>query len=1111
MPDANGANAGDNSVIEAGAAASGSFSVSAPDGLASVTVGGTVLTPAQLAALGTTPVTINTPKGTLTLTSFNPATGAVGYTYAAPAQNAPDGSTDTITVVVTDTAGASASDALDIFIADTAPAANADVNSVTEDTTLTASGNVITTGTGADTLAADQALVSAVRFGTTAGALGSALAGAHGALTLNADGSYSYALDNTDPAVQALNAGQTLTEVFTYTLTDADGDASNTTLTITINGRSEGGPVIDVPDANGANAGDNSVVEAGAAASGSFSVSAPDGLASVTVGGTVLTPAQLAALGTTPITINTPKGTLTLTSFNPATGAVGYAYAAPAQNAPDGSTDTITVVVTDTAGASASDALDIFIADTAPAANADVNSVTEDTTLTASGNVVNAGTGADTLAADQALVSAVRFGTTTGALGSPLAGAFGSLTLAANGSYTYTLTNSSPAVQALKQGQSLTEVFSYTLTDADGDASITTLTITVNGSNDAPQLNAAVIPAAVSEEGLALGNPDTTGSPDTTNRAEISGSLGVSDADGDTLSFALQAPTGALSAGGQAVTWVGAGTGALVGSAGGVEVIRVTVDATGYRVQLLAALDHPSTTTEDQLQLDFGLTVSDGLASASATLHVTVEDDAPVALNVIQNVPKGSVVTNLMLVIDVSGSMNEESGVLDPTDPSGTVQLTRLQLQQQAVLRLLDEYDALGDVKVRLVTFSTFADKVGDTWVDVATARSQISTLTAEGFTNYDAALEKARDAFDDSGKLALGQNISYFFSDGQPTTADGIDFPATTLDPATGTLGIQPVEEKVWTDFLGANDITAYSLGLGGAGVVSAHLDPVAYDGVRDVNTNGEVVTDLAQLTDTLLATVTSSVSGRLSVGTGASGSAFGADQGAVSSLGVGASRYNFDPETGSLSVLGANNGRFDATTHRLSVDLNNGGTLTVDMDDGTYQYTVPSGGAPGADQAQLDHFDFTLIDNDGDTASGSLGLARNGATLEGTGNADVFRWNLADAGPAGGTATNNVTAFDAQGPANGGDVLDLRDLLQGETVANLQNYLEFETTASGTTLHVSSTGGFAGGNFSVGAQDLAIHLDSNLRSDLGLQAGASDNLVINELLRRGSLTVDA
>lgn len=34
--------------------------------------------------------------------------------------------------------------------------------------------------------------------------------------------------------------------------------------------------------------------------------------------------------------------------------------------------------------------------------------------------------------------------------------------------------------------QTLSETFSYTITDADGDTSTTTVTITVNGCNDAP-------------------------------------------------------------------------------------------------------------------------------------------------------------------------------------------------------------------------------------------------------------------------------------------------------------------------------------------------------------------------------------------------------------------------------------------------------------------------------------------------------------------------------------------------------------------------------------------------------------------------------------------------
>ncbi|HNJ09389.1 MAG TPA: Ig-like domain-containing protein, partial [Plasticicumulans sp.] len=114
-----------------------------------------------------------------------------------------------------------------------------------------ATGNVFasgSTGDVADRIGADTTAtpVTAVSFGATPGTLGSPLSGAYGALTLNADGSYSYALDNTNPTVNALKAGDSLSEVFSYTITDADGDTSTATLTITVQGRND--PPVAVDD-----------------------------------------------------------------------------------------------------------------------------------------------------------------------------------------------------------------------------------------------------------------------------------------------------------------------------------------------------------------------------------------------------------------------------------------------------------------------------------------------------------------------------------------------------------------------------------------------------------------------------------------------------------------------------------------------------------------------------------------------------------------------------------------------------------------------------------------------------------------------------------------------
>ena len=65
---------------------------------------------------------------------------------------------------------------------------------------------------------------------------------------------------------------------------------------------------------------------------------------------------------------------------------------------------------------------------------------------------------------------------------------YGTITIKADGSYTYTLDNSKPATQALDTGDSVDQVITYTVTDAEGNEATSTLTVTVNGTNDAPSV-----------------------------------------------------------------------------------------------------------------------------------------------------------------------------------------------------------------------------------------------------------------------------------------------------------------------------------------------------------------------------------------------------------------------------------------------------------------------------------------------------------------------------------------------------------------------------------------------------------------------------------------------
>jgi uncharacterized protein YegL len=116
--------------------------------------------------------------------------------------------------------------------------------------------------------------------------------------------------------------------------------------------------------------------------------------------------------------------------------------------------------------------------------------------------------------------------------------------------------------------------------------------------------------------------------------------------------------------------------------------------------------------------------------------------------------------SNILLVIDVSGSMAWDSGV------NG---LSRLDLAKQAINTLLDKYDAMGDIKVQIVTFSSGATPASAGVGIDRRGQEPDRNAHADGATYYDSAATKAQQAFATSGKLDGAQNVSYFFSDGEP------------------------------------------------------------------------------------------------------------------------------------------------------------------------------------------------------------------------------------------------------------------------------------------------------------------------------------------------------
>jgi T1SS-143 domain-containing protein len=279
-----------------------------------------------------------------------------------------------------------------------------------------------------------------------------------------------------------------------------------------------------------------------------------------------------------------------------------------------------------------------------------VHDVTEDT------NVVNGNlTASGTLSISDADQTQASFQTgVTGAQGN-----LGSLTLQTNGSYTYTVANS--AVQFL--GVNDMKVDTFTVMAFDGTTK--QISVTIHGTNDAPVITSGAAAVVVSEEGLPNGVPDTLPDIlDTTNSTTANGTITASDADGDPLTMTLGAPNTPLTSGGVTIAWTLQNGGhTLVGKAGATTIITATItDAGTYTVTLTGSIDHPLANQEDNKTFAVPVTVSDGHTTTPTTLSVTIEDDSPKAEPVEVSVVPTDSKTNVMVILDLSGSMDTNSG-----------------------------------------------------------------------------------------------------------------------------------------------------------------------------------------------------------------------------------------------------------------------------------------------------------------------------------------------------------------------------------------------------------------------------------------------------------------
>lgn len=112
-------------------------------------------------------------------------------------------------------------------------------------------------------------------------------------------------------------------------------------------------------------------------------------------------------------------------------------------------------------------------------------------------------------------------------------GQYGSLTMNSSGKWTYSLTNSLLAIQALGPNATLTETFTVTVTDSQGVASTDNVVITIQGTNDLPEITGGTT-------GQYIEDNTTDPIPGT-----VSGQLVATDVDaGDSTSFEVRTYVG---------------------------------------------------------------------------------------------------------------------------------------------------------------------------------------------------------------------------------------------------------------------------------------------------------------------------------------------------------------------------------------------------------------------------------------------------------------------------------------------------------------------------------------------------------------------------------------
>ncbi|MFH1342272.1 MAG: tandem-95 repeat protein [Pseudomonadota bacterium] len=670
-------------------------------------------------AAGTGPESAPTGAGTVN-TAFNGLYGSLlintdgSYTYTVNQSNAAvqglrlptDTLTDSFNYTIQDTAGAQDIATLTFTIngANDSPVAVADTPTAVEaggaangTAGTDPGGNVLTNDTDVDSAGnGETKTVQGVAAGTQAGPLtlnvgtGVASANGYGTLTIAADGTYSYVVDNTNAAVQALRtSGQTLTDTFSYTMHDQAGVTSTTQVTITIEGANDNPTAANDTASATENGGVNNAI-AGTDPTGNLLTNDtdPDG------NGEIKTVQGVESGNNPGNVVTTGVGSQILGSYGRLTVQADGSYIYEVDQAltnsllpSDHPTDIFTYTMHDAAGVTSTAILTVTVngANDLPQAVADAGSITEDAAPTLFAVVVNN----DVLDPDAGALNTIAItGTVTASsAGNPLI---------TNGDATAIVSGTQIQVtlgadfQTLALGETATVTVPYTLTgNSPGDTSSSNLTVTVTGVNDGVVAN--------DDSGGSI----TEDAGTTTYNVHGNDTL---DVDHTATNFITIDTVTATDAGGDGIT------GADVSASVVANQIEFTL---GSDFQKLGGGESSTITIAYTLHGDQPGDVD----SATLTYTVTGVNDAPVAQDFTFNAAN-SAIGNTSLVLD------NGSGTA-PVDPAGPQKTISGSLLSGAT----DVDTAAGSLTVTAETVSNAAGSI------TYTANGDFTFMPTAGFT----------------------------------------------------------------------------------------------------------------------------------------------------------------------------------------------------------------------------------------------------------------------------------------------------------------------------------------------------------------------------------------